>query len=177
MRQSRARILRERPRARSVQYVVGMARMMLTVNGREHTLDVAPETTLLDVLRDELGLYGAKYGCGEGQCGACCVLVAGESKSACTLPVGELDGRAVVTIEGLAADGELTAVQSAFVAESAMQCGYCTSGMVIAATALLARTPAPSEDEIREALDGHLCRCGVYGRVVRAVRRASGGER
>jgi aerobic-type carbon monoxide dehydrogenase small subunit (CoxS/CutS family) len=152
-----------------------MPNHVLTVNGRDHAAD--GEASLLDVLRDELGLYGAKYGCGEGRCGACCVLVDGEALPACTLRVKDVGARAIVTVEGLAAGDALTEVQDAFVAETAMQCGFCTTGMVIAATALLARSPAPSEAEIRQALDGHLCRCGVYGRVVRAVQRASGGQR
>lgn len=151
-----------------------MTRFQLTVNGRDHVVDVAASTPLLDVLRDELGLFGAKYGCGEGQCGACCVLIDGESAPSCALPVEAVGARAIVTVEGLAADGP-SEVQDAFVAEGAMQCGYCTSGLVVAATALLARNRSPSDDEIRAALDGHLCRCGVYGRVVRAVRRAAGG--
>ena len=149
-------------------------RFALTVNGREHAVEVAPDTTLLDVLRDELGLFGAKYGCGQGQCGACAVLVDGEAQPSCTLPIEAVGERAITTVEGLAAGGP-SEVQGAFVAEGAMQCGYCTSGMVIAATALLARTPSPSDDEIRAALDGHLCRCGGYGRVIRAVRRAAAG--
>ncbi|MGE5183103.1 MAG: (2Fe-2S)-binding protein [Acidobacteriota bacterium] len=151
-----------------------MKRFVLTVNGRDHAIEAAPATSLLEILRDELGLYGAKYGCGEGRCGACCVLVDGESRPACMLRVEELGARPIVTIEALAADGELTPVQQAFVDEGALQCGYCTSGMVIAATALLDHDPDPSDDTIRSALDGHLCRCGVYGRVVRAVKRAAG---
>lgn len=156
--------------------VMARTRLTLTVNGREHALELQPGTTLLEVLRDELGLCGTKYGCGEGQCGACCVLVDGRSVPSCVTHVEELGDRAVVTIEGLAKDGPLP-IQDAFVAEGAMQCGYCTSGMVIEATALLDRVPDPSDDEIREALDRHLCRCGAYGRIVRAVRRAAGGGR
>jgi nicotinate dehydrogenase subunit A len=151
-----------------------MTRFALTINGRDRVVDVPSDMRLLELLRDELGLVGAKYGCGEGQCGACCVLVDGESVTSCTLPVAAVGARPIVTIEGLA-DAMPAVVQDAFVAEGAMQCGYCTSGLVIAATALLARTPSPSEDQIRAALDGHLCRCGAYGRVVRAVRRAAGG--
>ena len=156
-----------------------MTRFTLTVNGRDRGVDVPADTPLLEVLRDELGLFGAKYGCGEGQCGACCVLVGGESLPSCTLPIEAVGARPIVTVEGLAAAGPCE-IQRAFVAEGAMQCGYCTSGLVIAAAALLARTPSPGDDDIRAALDGHLCRCGVYGRVVRAVQRAAGvagGER
>jgi aerobic-type carbon monoxide dehydrogenase small subunit (CoxS/CutS family) len=150
----------------------------MTVNGRAGVVEVAAGTSLLEVLRDELGLLGAKDGCGEGQCGACAVLVGGEARASCALPIEAVGARPIVTIEGLAAGGP-SPLQDAFVAEGAMQCGYCTGGMLIAATALLARTPAPSDDEIRVALDGQLCRCGAYGRVIRAVRRAAsaGGSR
>ena len=154
----------------------GVMRFALTVNGREHTVDVAADTALLDVLRDELGVVGAKYGCGEGRCGACCVLVGGQPVASCVTRVGAIEDRPIVTVEGLAAAGP-SELQKAFVEEGAMQCGYCTGGMLIAATALLARVADPSDDEIRDALDGHLCRCGVYGRVIRAVRRAAGGPR
>jgi aerobic-type carbon monoxide dehydrogenase small subunit (CoxS/CutS family) len=150
-----------------------MTRHVLTVNDRERAVDVAPGASLLDVLRDGLGLFGAKYGCGEGRCGACCVLVDGRSVPSCDVRVEDVGARAIVTAEGLAPGP----VQDAFVAENAMQCGYCTSGMVIAATALLASDPAPTDAAIVDALDGHLCRCGVYGRVVCAVRRAAAGGR
>ena len=150
-----------------------MTRYVLSINGSDHAIDVPPGTSLLEVLRDELALTGAKYGCGQGRCGACAVLVAGEAVPACRVKVEDVGARPVVTIEGL----DAPAVEEAFVAEAALQCGYCTPGLVIAAAALLARTPDPSEDEIRRALAGHLCRCGVYGRVVRAVRRAAGGSR
>jgi len=153
-----------------------MTRFALSVNGTERAVDVPVGTALLDALRDELGLFGAKYGCGEGQCGACCVLVDGRSTPACMMRIEDVGARPIVTVEGLAGANSLSALQAAFVAEGAMQCGYCTSGMVIAATALLSRSPAPTDDEIRAALDGHLCRCGQYGRVIAAVRRA-GGER
>ena len=152
--------------------LTGLMLFVLTVNGREHAVDVAPGATLLEVLRDELGLTGAKLGCGEGRCGACQVLLDGRAVPACRTPIEAAADRVVVTSEGLG-DGVLTAVQAAFLAEGALQCGFCTSGMVIAATALLARTPDPSDAEIRAALADHLCRCGVYGRVVRAVRRAA----
>jgi len=153
-----------------------MTRFVLSVNGAERAVDVPAGTMLLDILRDDLGLFGAKYGCGEARCGACCVLVDGSSTPACVLRVEDIGARPIVTVEGLGGADSLSPVQTTFVAEGAMQCGYCTSGMVIAATALLARSPAPTDDEIRAALDGHLCRCGVYGRVIAAVRRA-GGER
>ncbi|HEU4730398.1 MAG TPA: (2Fe-2S)-binding protein [Kofleriaceae bacterium] len=153
-----------------------MTRFALTINRRHAVVDVPSDTPLLDVLRDELGLLGAKYGCGEGQCGACCVLVDGESAPSCTLPIAAVGSRPITTIEGLTG-AVASEIQDAFIAEGAMQCGYCTSGLVIAAAALLARTPSPGDDDIRAALDGHLCRCGVYGRVISAVRRAAGAPR
>lgn len=150
-----------------------MAVYRLTINGAAHEVDVPPGTTLLGVLRDDLGLTAARYGCGFGACGACCVLVDGASVPSCTLAVEDVAGREIRTVEGLAEGDALHPVQEAFVAEDAMQCGYCTGGMLIAAAALLARTAHPSDDAIREALAPHLCRCGVYGRAVRAVRRAA----
>ncbi len=146
---------------------------LLDVNGARRTVHAPGGTSLLAVLRGELGLTGAKIGCGRGQCGACHVLVDGRATASCLLPVEEAAGRAVVTIEGLARDGRLHPVQEAFVAEDAMQCGYCTAGMIISAVALLAETPHPSDAEIRRALSPNLCRCGVYQRAIRAVRRAS----
>ena len=150
-----------------------MARFQLSINGCEHAVDVPGDTRLLEVLRDELALTGTKYGCGEGQCGACVVLADGEPVPACRLTIAEIGARRITTIEGLARG----AVVDAFVAEGALQCGYCTPGLVVEATALLARSPDPSEDEIRGALDHHLCRCGVHLRVIRAVRRAARGSR
>ena len=150
-----------------------LAHYELRINGGLHPVDVPPGTTLLGVLRDDLGLTAARYGCGLGMCGACCVMVDGVSLPSCTLAVADAVGKVIVTVEGLSAGESLHPVQEAFVAEDAMQCGYCTSGMVISAAALLARTPRPSDDEIRDALAPHLCRCGVYGRAVRAVRRAA----
>ena len=145
----------------------------LEINGRAETLDLPPETSLLSALRDDLGLTGARFGCGQGMCGACVVLVNGAPVPACTLAVGDVGPRPVTTIEGLAQGGTLHPVQRAFVAEGALQCGYCTSGMILAATALLARVPRPTEEQIRAALAPHLCRCGVYVRAIRAVRAAS----
>jgi len=148
-------------------------RVQLTVNGRPCEIDVPSGTSLLAALRDDLGLTGTRYGCGHGACGACFVLADGVPVPACTWTVEQAAGKDILTIEGLARDGALSAVQQAFVDEDAMQCGYCTSGMIISATALLARSPSPTEEQIRTALAPHLCRCGVYGRVVRAVRRAA----
>ncbi len=148
-------------------------KIALHVNGEVRAIDAAPEATLLAVLRDDLSLLGTRYGCGHGVCGACYVLLDGAAAPACRLAVSDLAGRRIRTIEGLAQGERLHRVQQAFIEEDAMQCGYCTSGMLISATALLARVQAPSEEEIRGALEPHLCRCGVYGRAVRAVRRAS----
>ncbi len=129
--------------------------------------------SLLSILRDELGLTGTKYGCGEGQCGACTVLVAGEPVRACQLSVEEVGARPVLTVEGLAPDTTLNPVQRAFAELGAFQCGFCTPGMVMTATALLRRNPAPSEAEIRSALETNVCRCGGYARILRAVERAA----
>jgi aerobic-type carbon monoxide dehydrogenase small subunit (CoxS/CutS family) len=133
----------------------------------------AEDEPLLWVLRNKLGLTGTKYGCGEGQCGACTVLLDGHPTRSCLTPAGAVAGAKITTIEGLERDGRLTPVQDAFVEEGAFQCGYCTSGMVLAATALLAEHPRPSEDEIVAAMDGNMCRCGTYPRIVAAVKRAS----
>jgi len=149
--------------------------IVLRVNGRPHTLSLDPATPLLYVLRNDLGLKAAKFGCGEGQCGACVVLIDGQPRPSCKLPVGEAQGREIVTLEGLAgADGALDPVQQAFIDEGAVQCGYCTPGMIVAARALLNRAPHPTDDEIGAALAAHLCRCGVYDRVRRAIHRAAG---
>jgi aerobic-type carbon monoxide dehydrogenase small subunit (CoxS/CutS family) len=147
--------------------------MELRVNGERREVDVDPSTPLLWVLRDQLGLTGAKYGCGLEQCGACAVLCDGRAVLSCATPIASFAGREVTTIEGLAVDGELDVVQRAFVAEQAAQCGYCVPGIVIAAKALLDGNRAPSESEIRAALDKHLCRCGTHARMLRAVRRAA----
>ncbi len=147
--------------------------LSLTVNGTAHTIEAAPETPLLYVLRNELGLNGPKFGCGLEQCGTCAVLVGAKAVFSCQLPVGEVGRAAVTTLEGLAAGDELHPVQRAFIEQQAAQCGYCTNGLVIAAAALLWRTPRPTEAQIRAALDGHLCRCGSHLRILQAVRRAA----
>lgn len=148
-------------------------RYTLTVNGERRDVDVAPQTTLLSVLRDDLELTGTRYGCGRGQCGACYVIADGRAVAACLMTIEQAATQAVTTVEGLA-DGEtLHPVQAAFVAEDAMQCGYCTTGMLISAATLLANDPDPDEGTIRETLAKHLCRCGVYGRAIRAVQRAA----
>jgi nicotinate dehydrogenase subunit A len=145
----------------------------INVNGRICNLDVPPGTTLLGALRDDLGLTGTRYGCGLGVCGSCFVLADGQPVASCTMRAEEARGKKVVTIEGLARDGMLHPVQEAFIAEDAMQCGYCVSGILISAAALLAHTPRPTDDQIREALVPHLCRCGVYLRFVKAVKKAA----
>jgi aerobic-type carbon monoxide dehydrogenase small subunit (CoxS/CutS family) len=146
----------------------------IEVNGECHVVDVPPTTRLLAVLRENLALTGAKHGCGEGACGACAVLLDGRPVVSCLLPVAAAEGRAVTTIEGLARDGQ--ALLDAFVAEDALQCGFCTPGQVVSATALLASAPTPSRDEIRAAMAGNVCRCGAYPKIERAILRASGQE-
>ena len=148
-------------------------RLRLTVNAEVMELEVPEGRSLLAVLRDDLGLTGAKYGCGHGGCGACMVLIDGAATPSCITKAESLSGRQVVTVEGLATDAGLHVVQQAFLDEDAMQCGYCTAGMVVSAVALLARNPAPSEAQVRDALAPNLCRCGVYQRAIRAVQRAS----
>jgi nicotinate dehydrogenase subunit A len=145
----------------------------IDVNGAARDLDVPRGTTLLDALRDDLGLTATRYGCGRGQCGACFVLADGRAVASCLMSVEQAALQRIVTVEGLGDGERLGAVQRAFVEEDAMQCGYCTSGMLISATALLARQPAPEEDEIRDALAPNLCRCGVQLRAIRAVERAA----
>ncbi len=145
----------------------------LTVNGAERSVACDPDTPLLDVLRHDLGLAGPRFGCGMGLCGACFVLIGGRARSSCDLPVPAVDGP-VTTLEGLpGGDGRLHPVQQAFIDEQAVQCGYCTSGMVVAAVGLLHDRPAPTEQEVREALDGNLCRCGTHDRIIRAVQKAA----
>ena len=145
----------------------------LRVNGTLHKLDLEPKRRLLGVLRDDLDLTGTKYGCGEGQCGACTVLVNGEPTRACLTPVEAVAGKEITTIEGLARDGKLHPVQEAFIEAGAMQCGYCTPGMVMAVHALVSNGRAPSDGEVIDALEGHICRCGTYPRILDAVRRAA----
>ena len=146
--------------------------MDLTVNGTSRRIDADPDTPLLDVLRGDLGLRGARFGCGLGQCGACFVLVDGRAVPACDTPLWAAEGRAITTVEGLAADGRLHPVQQAVLDEQAGQCGFCLSGMVVSAAALLAERPQPDEATVAAALDRHLCRCGIQRRMVAAVVRA-----
>ncbi|TMQ23583.1 MAG: (2Fe-2S)-binding protein [Deltaproteobacteria bacterium] len=147
--------------------------MQLRVNGQERHVDADPETPLLWVLRDDLGLTGTKYGCGLEQCGACAVLCDGRAVLSCATPADAFVGRELRTIEGVAADGVLHVLQRAFVAEQAAQCGYCVPGILIALVALFERTRAPGDAEVDAALAGHLCRCGAHPRMLRAVRRAA----
>jgi len=148
-------------------------RCQLTVNGASHELDVPPGTTLLSALRDDLGLTGTRFGCGRGVCGSCYVLLEGTAVPSCTVGAHELAGRKVVTVEGLTRGDAMHPVQRAFIDADAMQCGYCTSGMIVSAVALLSRIPNPTDADIREALAPHLCRCGVYGRALNAVEKAA----
>jgi nicotinate dehydrogenase subunit A len=144
----------------------------LTVNGTACALDVDPSVPLLQVLRNDLGLNGPKYGCGLGQCGACLVLIDGKAARSCVLPASAAAAHRVTTLEGLCLDGRLHAVQQAFIAKQGAQCGYCLNGMIMRAVALLAHTPAPTEDQIREALKYNLCRCGAHEEILLSVRHA-----
>lgn len=145
----------------------------LTINGTEHEVNVPPRASLLTVLRDDLNLTGSRYGCGIGVCGACYVLANDQVLPSCMMSVEDATGFDIVTVEGLAQGETLHPVQQAFMEEDAMQCGYCTSGMLIAAAALLKRLAHPSDEEIHAALGPHLCRCGVYLRAIQAVKRAA----
>ena len=147
--------------------------MQLLVNGESYEVDVDGETTLLAVLRHDLGLTGTKYGCGDGDCGACTVLLDGEAKNSCITPVESAAGRAVTTIEGLANGNNLHPVQEAFIEHTAFQCAYCTPGFIMSLVALLARNPQPDDRQIRAALTGNICRCGTYVRILRAAKAAA----
>lgn len=144
-----------------------------TLNGRPQTLTVEDDRMLLWVLRTDLGLTGTRFGCGEGYCGACTVLVDNEAVRSCGYPAVKVDGKKVVTIEGLAADGKLHPLQEAFVAHDALQCGYCTSGMILNAYALLLRKPKPTREEIVDGMEGNLCRCGAHTRIIQAIQEAA----
>jgi nicotinate dehydrogenase subunit A len=147
--------------------------MRLTVNGVARSLQLAGDTPLLYALRNDLRLVGTRFGCGNGQCGACMVLVDGRPATSCNTPLWSLEGKAVTTVEGLGEKGALHPVQEALIAEQAAQCGYCMSGITVSAAALLTSNPHPSEAEVRQALDRNLCRCGSHNRVVRAVLKAA----
>ena len=145
----------------------------LKVNGVERSVTTDPQRPLLDVLREEFGLTGTKYGCGEGRCGACTVLMDGQRALSCVLPVVEADKKAITTIEGLVQGDSLHPVQEAFIEEGAMQCGYCTSGMILSAVALLQENPNPTDEQIVEGMNGNICRCNGYTKITNAVRRAA----
>ena len=148
------------------------ADIVITVNGKQHTVQSASDTPLLYVLRNEVGLNGPHFGCGGEKCGACMVLIGTEPKLSCHLPVSEIGRARITTLEGLIEKGELHPVQRAFIEEQATQCGYCINGMIISTTALLWKNPHPTDEQVRSALDGNLCRCGSHLRILRAVRRA-----
>jgi nicotinate dehydrogenase subunit A len=145
----------------------------LRVNGNNLRVKVNPEKSLLNTLREDLDLTGSKYGCGEGQCGACTVLINGTATKSCLVRVGSVAGKEIITIEGLAKDDRLHPLQEAFIELDAMQCGYCTSGMIMAGTALLKKNASPNKEEIKESMRGNICRCGTYNRIVDAVLKAS----
>ena len=152
-----------------------MARITaLNINAGKMPVDVDSAVSLLGVLRNDLGLTGSKYGCGEGQCGACTVLLDGQPARSCITQVGRAAGKQITTIEGLEKDGKLHPLQEAFIKADAMQCAYCTSGMIMAGAALLTRTPRPSRDEIVSGMNGNICRCGTYQRIINAIEIASG---
>ncbi|MGO9088484.1 MAG: (2Fe-2S)-binding protein [Candidatus Sulfotelmatobacter sp.] len=150
-----------------------MATIRLAVNGRSYTVEADPQTSLLNVLREQLDLTGSKYGCGEGLCGSCTVLVEGKALRSCITSVGSIGQKQITTIEGIASGERLHPVQEAFLAEGAMQCGYCTSGMIMSAVALLAKNAQPSEADIVDFMDGNVCRCGTYPRIVSAIEKAA----
>jgi aerobic-type carbon monoxide dehydrogenase small subunit (CoxS/CutS family) len=151
----------------------------LNVNGTRRRVDADPDQSLLSVLRDELDLTGTKYGCGEGQCGACTVLIDGKAVRSCITIVADLNGKPITTIEGLEKNGKLHPVQNAFLQQDAMQCGFCTAGMVMSGVALLAQKPRPTRDDIRHGMEGNICRCGTQPRIVLAIELAArlGGGR
>lgn len=145
----------------------------LNVNGRARRVDADGERSLLSVLREDLDLTGAKYGCGEGQCGSCTVLLDGNPVRSCLMKAGAAEGKRITTIEGLETNGRLHPVQEGFIATGAMQCGFCTPGMIMSAVALLQKNPDPTDAEIVQGMDGNICRCGTYPRIVSAIRLAS----
>jgi aerobic-type carbon monoxide dehydrogenase small subunit (CoxS/CutS family) len=149
----------------------------LKINGQSFSVDTDPDARLLWVLREQLDLTGTKYGCGEGQCGACTVLIDGRAQRSCITPISAVSGKSITTIEGLAKGDRLHPVQQAFLDEGAMQCAYCTSGMIMSAVSLLNNREKPSQAEIVQFMQGNICRCGTYPRIVAAIQRASGAAR
>ena len=156
---------------------MGTVNIRATVNGTERVIQCEPDAPLLDVLRQDLGLAGPRFGCGVGLCGACFVLIGGRARSSCDFPAWAAEGQHITTVEGLADGATMHPVQQAVVDEQAAQCGYCTSGMIVSAVALLRDNPAPTEAEVRSALDGNLCRCGSHLRILKAVLRASAQQK
>lgn len=150
-----------------------MIKIKFTVNSEEREIVTEPTRTLLSILREELGLTGTKEGCGKGECGACTVIMDGNPVPSCLVLACQLDGCEITTIEGLSEDGNLDPLQKAFIEEGAVQCGFCTPGMIMSAKALLMRNPSPTEDEIKEAISGNLCRCTGYTKIVKAIEKAS----
>lgn len=149
--------------------------MELSVNGKEYDIKVDPRTNLLEVLRESLDLTGSKYGCGEGMCGACTVLMDGAPVRSCITPIASTSGKNITTIEGLNTSNDLHPIQKAFLKVDVFQCGYCASGMIMSSVALLQKNPKPSQHEIEESLHGNICRCGTYPRILKAIQEASKG--
>lgn len=154
-----------------------MATIHLTINGNSYTAEADPQTSLLTVLREHLDLTGSKYGCGEGQCGACTVLINGKAQRSCVTRALSVSDKQITTIEGLANGDQLHPVQAAFLQAGAMQCGYCTSGMIMSSVAFLKQNPSPNEDQIVDFMDGNVCRCGTYPRIVSAIQKAAAALR
>ena len=154
-----------------------MANIALNVNGKKLTVDVDPQTSLLSVLRNDLDLTGTKYGCGESQCGACTVIIDGQQTRSCITQVGRVANKQITTIEGLEKNGQLHPLQEAFLKADAMQCGYCTPGMIMSGVALLDKTPRPTREQIIQHMNGNICRCGTYLRIVSAIQMASDPKR
>ena len=150
-----------------------MSELVLLVNGKQQRVESPPDEPLLSVLRNRLELTGSKYGCGEGRCGACTVLLDGSPVRSCRMPVSQAAGKKITTIEGLEQNGHLHPVQQAFLTHEAFQCGYCTSGMIMATVALLRSSPTPGDEQITRALNGNVCRCGTYPRIMAAVKEAA----
>jgi Aerobic-type carbon monoxide dehydrogenase, small subunit CoxS/CutS homologs len=154
-----------------------MANIALNVNGKKLTVDVDAQTSLLSVLRNDLDMTGTKYGCGESQCGACTVLIDGQQTRSCITPVSRVVNKQITTIEGLERDGHLHPVQEAFLKADAMQCGYCTPGMIMSSVALLDKTPRPTREQIVQHMNGNICRCGTYLRIIAAIQMAAEQKR
>ena len=154
-----------------------MANIALNVNGKKLTVDVDPQTSLLSVLRNDLDLTGTKYGCGESQCGACTVLIDGQQTRSCITQVGRVVNKQITTIEGLEKNGQLHPLQDAFLKADAMQCGYCTPGMIMSGVALLDKTPRPTREQIVQHMNGNICRCGTYLRIIAAIQMAADQKR